>query len=51
MSEAILEPDLAIVDPHHHLWDRFAPPPATPYGVHGFFLLFGGVGESLRSRD
>lgn len=20
--EAILEPDLPIVDPHHHLWDR-----------------------------
>ncbi len=22
MSETILEPDLPIVDPHHHLWDR-----------------------------
>ena len=22
MAEAILEPDLPIVDPHHHLWDR-----------------------------
>src|SRR5580698_2828634 len=22
MTEAILEPDLPIVDPHHHLWDR-----------------------------
>jgi predicted TIM-barrel fold metal-dependent hydrolase len=22
MSEAILEPDLPIIDPHHHLWDR-----------------------------
>ena len=21
-TEAILEPDLPIVDPHHHLWDR-----------------------------
>jgi L-fuconolactonase len=21
-TEAILEPDLAIIDPHHHLWDR-----------------------------
>ena len=21
-QEAILEPDLPIVDPHHHLWDR-----------------------------
>lgn len=28
--ETILEPDLPIVDPHHHLWDRFAPPPASP---------------------
>jgi len=24
-GEAILEPDLPIVDPHHHLWDRIAP--------------------------
>jgi len=24
MSEAILEPDLPIIDPHHHLWDRTA---------------------------
>src|SRR5258708_19852964 len=36
-SEAILEPDLPIVDPHHHLWDR----PATlvaalPQTGHGF---------------
>jgi L-fuconolactonase len=37
MTEAILEPDLPIVDPHHHLWDRPAalmerlPPPK-----HGF---------------
>jgi len=22
MAEPILEPDLPIVDPHHHLWDR-----------------------------
>lgn len=37
MAEAILEPDLPIIDPHHHLWDRPAaflaqlPPPK-----HGF---------------
>jgi predicted TIM-barrel fold metal-dependent hydrolase len=37
MSEAILEPGLPIIDPHHHLWDRTAvlkgdlPPPR-----HGF---------------
>jgi predicted TIM-barrel fold metal-dependent hydrolase len=24
-SEAVLEPDLPIVDPHHHLWDRGSP--------------------------
>jgi predicted TIM-barrel fold metal-dependent hydrolase len=32
MAEAILEPDLPIVDPHHHLWDRrnYAPPASTP---------------------
>ena len=39
-TEAILEPDLLIIDPHHHLWDmrgRFgadAPPPR-----HGFEAL------------
>ena len=37
MTEAILEPDLPIIDPHHHLWDRTGdrggdlPPPQ-----HGF---------------
>src|SRR5882724_7201262 len=31
MPEAILEPDLPIVDPHHHLWDRrnYAAPPSA----------------------
>lgn len=35
-SEPILEPDLPIVDPHHHLWDRRSvlTPPAA--GDHGF---------------
>lgn len=35
MPEAILEPDLPIVDPHHHLWDRrsYATPEA---GEHPF---------------
>jgi predicted TIM-barrel fold metal-dependent hydrolase len=37
MSEPILEPDLPIVDPHHHLWDR---PTAIlrnlPPSDHGF---------------
>ena len=37
MSEAILEPDLAIVDPHHHLWDRPAAiMAALPPVRHGF---------------
>ena len=35
MAEAILEPDLPIVDPHHHLWDRrnyaTAAAPAHPF--------------------
>ena len=32
MAEPILEPDLPIVDPHHHLWDRrsYAPPAGAP---------------------
>ncbi len=31
MAETILEPDLPIVDPHHHLWDRRTyAAPATP---------------------
>ena len=34
--EQILEPDLPIVDPHHHLWDfsarfRDMPPPSHPF--------------------
>src|SRR5882757_2722535 len=39
MAEAILEPDLPIVDPHHHLWDRrtYATPPSTSGGpTHPF---------------
>jgi predicted TIM-barrel fold metal-dependent hydrolase len=35
--EAILEPDLPIVDPHHHLWDRpAAMTAALPPPRHGF---------------
>jgi L-fuconolactonase len=41
VPEAILEPDLPIVDPHHHLWDRTGgrpapPPPALGPETHGF---------------
>ena len=37
-KEAILEPDLPIVDPHHHLWDRMigANPADLPPPRHGF---------------
>jgi L-fuconolactonase len=34
MPEAILDPDLPIVDPHHHLWDRSMAALAAP--VHPF---------------
>lgn len=34
-QEPILEPDLPIVDPHHHLWDRPSLPPARA-GGHPF---------------
>ncbi len=37
IQEAILEPDLPIVDPHHHLWDRPAAMMANlPPPKHGF---------------
>jgi predicted TIM-barrel fold metal-dependent hydrolase len=37
MPEAILEPELPIVDPHHHLWIRMGAPAAAPPGpVHPF---------------
>jgi predicted TIM-barrel fold metal-dependent hydrolase len=36
MSEPILEPDLPIVDPHHHLWDRRAAVSNLPPSDHGF---------------
>lgn len=35
MPEAILEPELPIIDPHHHLWDRSMFPPA-PGPEHPF---------------
>src|SRR3954470_9158410 len=48
MTEAILEPDLPIVDPHHHLWDR---PPAQmrlmPPGDHGFMELLRNIPRYL----
>src|ERR1700753_397422 len=36
-AEPILEPDLPIVDPHHHLWERRnAPPPPGDVAEHPF---------------
>lgn len=35
-SEAILEPDLPIIDPHHHLWDLRALLPMFPEPRHRF---------------
>ncbi len=36
MTEAILEPDLPIVDPHHHLWDLRPMLPMFPKPRHPF---------------
>lgn len=35
-SETILEPDLPIIDPHHHLWDLRAMVPMFPLPHHHF---------------
>jgi predicted TIM-barrel fold metal-dependent hydrolase len=39
IQEAILEPDLPIIDPHHHLWDRSGGPPPDGPPRHGFEAL------------
>ena len=36
MSEDILEPDLPIIDPHHHLWDFTPLLPRMPENPHPF---------------
>ncbi|PKB25200.1 putative TIM-barrel fold metal-dependent hydrolase [Novosphingobium kunmingense] len=36
MTEAILEPDLPIIDPHHHLWDLRPVLGAFPEPLHSF---------------
>jgi predicted TIM-barrel fold metal-dependent hydrolase len=41
-TEAILEPDLPIIDPHHHLWDW---PPTRQMPKHDFSTV---VGRSMR---
>jgi L-fuconolactonase len=36
-TETILDPELPIVDPHHHLWDRrYAPEPPPEIAAHPF---------------
>jgi predicted TIM-barrel fold metal-dependent hydrolase len=38
-TETILEPELPIVDPHHHLWDRrMAPEPPPEIASHPFLV-------------
>jgi hypothetical protein len=40
--ETILEPDLPIIDPHHHLWERMLPPMppgAAPPPLHPFLKV------------
>ena len=43
MTEEILEPDLPIVDPHHHLWDLRPLLPAFPEPRHGFLEAIAGA--------
>ena len=42
-TEEILEPDLPIVDPHHHLWDLRPLLPAFPEPRHGFIEAIAGA--------
>jgi L-fuconolactonase len=48
MPEDVLEPELPIVDPHHHLWDR---PPALlramPPSEHGFADILSTIARYL----
>ncbi len=39
IHEPILEPELPIIDPHHHLWDRRGAPPPEGPPAHGFEAL------------
>lgn len=41
--ESILEPDLAIIDPHHHLWDLRPLLPAFPEPRHDFLEAIAGA--------
>lgn len=41
LHEPIIEPDLPIVDPHHHLWDRLEDRPGTRYMLEDALKDFG----------
>ena len=43
MSEAILDPALPIIDPHHHLWDLRPLLPAVPEPRHPFLAAIAGA--------
>lgn len=43
MSEAILDPALPIIDPHHHLWDLRPLLPAFPEPRHPFLAAIAGA--------
>ena len=43
MSEDIIDPDLPIIDPHHHLWDLRPLVPAFPEPRHAFIEAIAGA--------
>ena len=43
MTETILEPELPIIDPHHHLWDLRLLLPAFPEPRHDFLEAISGA--------
>ena len=43
MTESILEPELPIIDPHHHLWDLRPVLPAFPEPRHDFLETLAGA--------
>ncbi len=43
MTESILEPDLPIIDPHHHLWDLRPLLPSFPEPRHDFLEAIAGA--------
>ena len=47
IREPILEPDLPIIDPHHHLWDRTATVAQIPVPEHPFSRVIANVPRYL----